>query len=289
VIFLAKWDIKDGFWRMDNGAGSEYNFAYVLPQDPGEPVLLVTPMSLQMGWVKSPPFFCATSETGRDIAGDYCETKIGSLPDHKFLPYGIGDTAYDDLPEQAPANSKLKYKLEVYVDDNIAMVVPALREHLRHISNATMMGIHDVFPANPIDSNDPISEKKLKQGDGKFATTKTILGFDFDGKQKTIWLEEAKQAYLLTVLKGWIRTGQSSSIGIPFKEFESIVAKIRHAFTAIPAGRGLLSPCNKILQPPTPQVVYLHRNPILLAAISGCRTLLRESSDSPTRCRELVG
>jgi hypothetical protein len=22
-IFLAKWDIRDGFWRMDNGAGAE--------------------------------------------------------------------------------------------------------------------------------------------------------------------------------------------------------------------------------------------------------------------------
>jgi hypothetical protein len=34
--------------------------------------------------------------------------------------------------------------------------------------------------------------------------------------------------------------------------------------------------------------VYLHRNPVLLAALSGCCTLLRESSDSPTRCHELV-
>ena len=29
-IFMAKWDIKDGFWRMDCEAGEEYNFAYVL-------------------------------------------------------------------------------------------------------------------------------------------------------------------------------------------------------------------------------------------------------------------
>jgi hypothetical protein len=36
-------------------------------------------------------------------------------------------------------------------------------------------------------------------------------------------------------------------------------------------------------------MVYLHHNPMLRVAIMGCRTLLRESSDSPTRCRELVG
>jgi hypothetical protein len=61
-----------------------------------------------------------------------------------------------------------------------------------------------MFPLDKISGNDPISEKKLKQGNGEYASTKTILGFDFDGKAKTIWLEEAKRAYLLTVLKGWI-------------------------------------------------------------------------------------
>ena len=30
-IFMTKWDIKDGFWRMDCKKGEEYNFAYVLP------------------------------------------------------------------------------------------------------------------------------------------------------------------------------------------------------------------------------------------------------------------
>jgi hypothetical protein len=32
-IFMAEWDIKDGFWRMDCKEGEEYNFAYLLPQD----------------------------------------------------------------------------------------------------------------------------------------------------------------------------------------------------------------------------------------------------------------
>jgi hypothetical protein len=31
-IFMAKWDIKDGFWRMCYENGEEWNFAYVLPQ-----------------------------------------------------------------------------------------------------------------------------------------------------------------------------------------------------------------------------------------------------------------
>jgi hypothetical protein len=31
-VFMAKWNIKDGFWHMDCEEGEEWNFAYVLPQ-----------------------------------------------------------------------------------------------------------------------------------------------------------------------------------------------------------------------------------------------------------------
>jgi len=70
-IFMAKWDVKDGFWRMDCAEGEEYNFAYVLPQEDGKRVTLVMPTSLQMGWVESPPYFCAAIEMARDIAATY--------------------------------------------------------------------------------------------------------------------------------------------------------------------------------------------------------------------------
>ncbi len=54
-IFMAKWDIKDGFWCLDCAEGEEYNFAYVLPQPEEEPIRIVIPTSLQMGWMESPP------------------------------------------------------------------------------------------------------------------------------------------------------------------------------------------------------------------------------------------
>jgi hypothetical protein len=223
-----------------------------------------------MGWVKSPPFFCAASEMARDVVQDYCKTKIGTLPPHKFTNYVIGNQAYEDLPERDKLVRIFRYLLEVYVDNFVSLVIPTSREQLRHVSTGTMTGIHDVFPADDIDShaNDPISEKKLKQLDGEYSTKKTILGFDFDGIEKTIWSEEAKQAHLLTVLHGWIRSSKSGTTGIPFKEFETVVAKIRNAFTAIPAGRGLLTPCNRILQS-KPPLVYLQRNLVLRAAIMG--------------------
>ena len=285
-IFMAKWDIKDGFWRMDCAEGEEYNFAYVLPQEDGKPVTLVMPTSLQMGWVESPPYFCTATETARDIAATYCDTPVGSLPSHKFVKHVRGDAAFAALPASAGTNSTCRYCLEVYVDDFMSIVIPTSRDHLDHVATAVMTGIHDVFPANINDGDDPISEKKLLKGEGQYSLRKTLLGFDFDGNHKTLWLEEEKRAKLLTILHQWLRA-TSREHGIPFNEFESVVAKLRHAFTALPGGRGLLSPCNRVLKL-RPPVVYFHRNEPLRSAIANCRTLLRESTTRPTRCRELV-
>ena len=70
---------------------------------------------------------------------------------------------------------------------------------------------------------------------------KNILGFTFDGERKAMWLEEDKRDAIITVVHGWIRHAKYRG-GIPFKEFKSVIAKVRHAFTAIPAGNALLSP-----------------------------------------------
>jgi hypothetical protein len=103
-IFMAKWDIKDSFWRMDCKAGEEWNFAYVLPQEPNEPIKLIVPTSLQMGWVKYPPYFCAATETARDIPLDYWDTPICALPPHKFDKHLTGDEDYTALPPTAAGN-----------------------------------------------------------------------------------------------------------------------------------------------------------------------------------------
>ncbi len=44
VVLMAKWDIQDGFWRLNCREGEEWNFCYVWPQEPGEPPCLI------VGW-----------------------------------------------------------------------------------------------------------------------------------------------------------------------------------------------------------------------------------------------
>ena len=84
---MAKWDIKDGFWRCDVQKGEEWNFAHVLPQEEGKPAKLVIPFALQMGWLEAPPYFGAASETARDVGLAHIERPMKSLRRHKFLKY----------------------------------------------------------------------------------------------------------------------------------------------------------------------------------------------------------
>jgi hypothetical protein len=144
-----------------------------------------------------------------------------------------------------------------------------------------------VFPPSTDDSMDPILVKKLRKGKGTFQPNKCLLGFDFSGVNKTIWLEEEKRAALLTILHHWIRGATRAKRGIPFAEFESVTAKLQHAFTALREGRGLLSPCNRVIQR-QPQVVCLHGNGVLLEAIRDIQMILKASIQSPTHCKDLV-
>ena len=284
VILMAKWDIQDGFWRLNCRKGEEWNFCYVWPQAPGKPRRLVVPNSLQMGWVESAPYFCAASETARDVAVDYIETAIGSLPQHKFAHWAGAATTFVN---KGDSDAALRYVLEVYVDDFISCIIPTTKQQVEHVARGILHGIHDVFPPSEDDSKDPVSAKKLRKGDGTFETTKCLLGFDFDGVNKTLWLEEAKRASLLTILHQWIRGATKTRRGIPFSEFESVIAKLRHAFTALREARGLLSPCNWIIQK-RPKIVYLHRDSALTEALKDIRTILRASTTQPTECKDLV-
>ena len=68
------------------------------------------------------------------------------------------------------------------MDDFISVAIPTSREQLDHVANATMRGIHEVFPAEDDPASDPLAKKKLDKGDGAWSPQKEVLGFDFDGR-----------------------------------------------------------------------------------------------------------
>ncbi len=130
----------------------------------------------------------------------------------------------------------MKYLIEVYVDDFMALVILTLIKEVTHVGQAVMHRIRNVFPEHDNNANNPIAKNKLLKDKGQMSTTKMLLGFDFNGEDKTMWLETAKHDQLLTILHSWIRTSERSTQGIQFKEIESVLAKIRHPFTALLAG-----------------------------------------------------
>ncbi len=78
----------------------------------------------------------------------------------------------------------LQYGLEVYMDDFMSVVIPTSQEQLDHVATAIMTGMHNLFPSNITNKDNPISEKKLFKGEGQYSTLKTLLGLDFDVMQK---------------------------------------------------------------------------------------------------------
>ena len=149
-----------------------------------------------------------------------------------------------------------------------------------------MNGIHDVFPPSTDNTDDPISHKKRLAGDAAWDVQKTILGITFDGVTKSLWLEEEKWDALINTLQKWLRQAKRHQ-GIPFPDFQSTLSKVRHAFTTIPSGNGLLSPFYALLalQPPT---VFLATNTDLAQLLRDCIFFLRDSVSKPTLCRNLL-
>jgi hypothetical protein len=286
-ILFAKWDVKDGFWRLVCGEGAEYNFAYVMPQPEGEPIRIVIPTSLQMGWVESPGYFCAASETARDVADTYVRTPVGSLDSHKFL-HLTQTSAYPNVGDSPPDRlSFLKYYLGVFVDDFISLAIPRNQADLDHLASAILHGIHDVFPPNDMDDNeDPISLKKLLKGDGAWDIVKEILGWVFDGDAKTIALAPDKVEDRLRLVDDCLKAAKRGK-AIPMATFQKVVGKLRDTAIGIPAGLGLMAPLNAALSTERDYVRVGTTTP-LFYCLSDWKFLIKASVAEPTKCRELV-
>ena len=146
-FMFAKLDIKDGFWRLVVNEADAWNFCYAIPNEnadtPIDDTKIVVPNSLQMGWCESPPFFCAASETGRDVIASLLQTDLKHHPfEHKMLPKN-----FDNIPSHSSHDlTTFATLIEVYVDDYIGAIDNITKEHILQVSRAMLHGIHSVFP-----------------------------------------------------------------------------------------------------------------------------------------------
>ena len=291
-VFLAKWDVQDGFWQMVCEKGAEWNFCYVLPQEAGKPIKLVVPTALQMGWLESPGFFGAASETARDVIQSYVQAPIGTLPPHKFEHYTQAHDDYKALPDTSSNDDDLLFNFDVFVDDFIGLACAKSKRQLDHVGRGALHGIHDVFPPADDENKDANSVKKMKKLDGAWALNKDALGFEFDGDERTIILDKTKRDKIVGQLSLWTKKTRKKkrheTTAIPFEEFKTLVHQLRHAATCLPTGKSLLSELNREVCIEGRRFIYVRVGSLLYQELNGWKKLLIAATLHPTPCAELV-
>ena len=203
-------------------------------------------------------FSHVVSETARDIAESYAHKCVGTIPEHPFEGSTISELLGLENCNIWGTNECNKFLtlleekpfwtiLEVFCDNFIHMAQISDPEQLLHLSRALLYGIHSVFiPPNVSGHNrqDPISNKKLDSGEGQWAVIKEVLGWMVDGATRCIKLARDKKSVIDAELHKIVRMTK----GVPFKQIEKLIGKILHAAIAVPMGKHIMTPINKILQ-----------------------------------------
>ena len=176
--------------------------------------------------------------------------------------------------------------LEVYVNDFCSMVQTSNVAHLRHVSRALLQAIHSVSPPPNITKHtggDPVSLKKLLEGEGTWDARKEILGWVFNGARRCIELPTKKLDAITSEISSIIRLSY-----IPYKRFEKIVGKLRHAAIGLPAGKGLCTHFNRTIAI-HPYRVSLGAHGLVRPAFEDWLRLLADMRTKPSHVNELVG
>ena len=137
----------------------------------------------------------------------------------------------------SPAARPLAY-VDVYVDDFIAVAQGTPRA-LRTIRRHLLHSIDAVFaPLSPADTHgtEPISVKKLRNGDASWTTLKVVLGWLVDTVNHTISLPPHRADRLLELFAN-LRGRHRVSV----KRWQQFLGELRSMVLAVPGGQGLFS------------------------------------------------
>ena len=284
TIMFAKIDLSDGFWRMLVAEADKWNFAYVLPGVAGQPTNLVIPHALQMGWTESPGYFCAATETGRDILQALIDEGT-ILPPHAMDHFMTPVTPA--RRQTSPDTKRLWQMSAVYVDDYIlAAVENRAGTALERTGRAALHTIHGLFPppsrSGHEGGKDPISQKKLEAGDARWAACKELLGFICDGHNRTVHLTQRKALAIATDTTTILKKNRTT-----LHKFQSLVGRMRHVATILPAARAMFTPLNRALRG-QPTFVALSARGEVRAALLDLKQLITTLAARPTHVREIL-
>ncbi|KAL7454787.1 hypothetical protein ACHAXS_000341, partial [Conticribra weissflogii] len=182
-IFSTKFNVNDGFWTMVLEEGKEWNFAFCMREMRGH-----------YWWFQ----LCSRWDEWNPHHIFVQHQKRGKMWQHNTLSAQLDPCHTTNFLRQQKRSRSFKHYRQhpttttsVYVDDYIFLAIPTSQQQLQHVGQATLMGIHDVWPPTEVDDEDTVMHKKIKKGEGVWGLEKEILGLMFNG-----------DAYWHTVKKG---------------------------------------------------------------------------------------
>ena len=121
-------------------------------------------------------------------------------------------------------------------------------------------------------------------GDAQWAHIKEILGFVFNGKARTVLhLTQRKASVIAEAVARLLKKNRAL-----VHKFQSVIGKMRHVTTILPAARGMFTPLNHSLRG-APTAIALSANGKVRAALLDLRQLVLKLADQPTHvCKILV-
>lgn len=284
-VKAAKYDLSDAFYRIQLAPNDVPKLGVLLPPDMWEEPLVAFPMTLPMGWTKSPPYLCVGTETVADKANSLLE-EPGKLTHHRLekLAHNHGEestsTWQPPLRPRHYSNDPLRYS-DVYMDDLIGLS----QGESMPVTRAILHSIDMVF--RPLDSDDspfrqePVSVKKLNKGDGHPTTVKTILGWRLDLLANTLELTPRRRARLDDILSNYPRTRQRTSV----TEWQKVLGELRSMAVALPGSRGLFSSLQFAFKP---SVQRIRLTKPVHDTLDDFRWIASQLDKRPTRIFELV-
>ena len=293
-VHLGKIDIADGFYRIGIQARDIPRLGVILPSDCADP-LVALPLALPMGWVESPPYFTSVTETACDLMNAALRQGDDPPPHHleslaATPPLRTTPPTGDRAPHRraytgptTPRSPPLAYG-DVYVDDFI--LVAQTKRHQQRVMRAALHSIDKVLrPLSPSDGpnrKEPVSVKKLGQGDACWATQKTILGWDFDTVEGTLNLPPHRLDRLYSLLDAFPLTRRRA----PISEWHQLLGELRSMAAALPGSRGLFSALQDTLRTGDRHRVRLNQR--AFDSLADFRDIADSLRARPTRFRELV-
>jgi hypothetical protein len=266
-VYISKVDIADGFYRVWLLPSDIPTLGVALPTTNGEEPMIGFPLALPMGWVNSPLYFTAATETIADLANAALATTT-KFPGHHLEaisetnPDSVAD--YQDPPSPSrpppvatavPEDRIHEYSPppvashNVYVDDFLSLVQGGTRRRLQ-VKRSLIHALESVFRG--LDASDsphrqePASVKKILKGDGKWATFKLVLGWLIDTVRKTIQLPPHRVERLQVILQDLPRALKR----VATRKWQQVLGELRSMSLGIPGARGLLSTLQHALRFP---------------------------------------